>query len=84
MAKSSHYFLPWLPSWQGHFHGLVEQSEREKRDNQYLFGILRYRCPSMQMLQQLSFVELLMVKGICVCENAQVEEQGLIQMPFVH
>lgn len=38
----------------------------------------------MQMLQQLSFVELLMVKGICVCENAQVEEQGLIQMPFVH
>lgn len=67
----------FLGARQWHFHGLGKQSERGKRDNQYFKNTFKYfkiRSPNMQMLQRLSFVEFLMVKGFCVCENAQVEE----------
>lgn len=69
MAKSSPFFsflAAFLGATQGHFHGLGEQSDREKRDNPYFFCILSYKSPiftpSMQMLQQLSLVKLLTVR----------------------
>lgn len=77
MAKSSPHFLPWLPSWEPHKDVFMDwgYNQRGRKEiNQYMFSILTYRLPSMQMVQQLSCVELLTVKGFCICENAQVEE----------
>lgn len=60
------FLAAFLGGTQGHFRGLGEQSDQEKRDNPYFFCILSYKSPSftprMQMLRQLSLVKLLTVR----------------------
>lgn len=58
--------VTFLAATQGHFQGLGEQSDRKRKDNPYLFFCIL----SMQVPQQLSLVELLMVKvKICRLRN---------------